>query len=401
LGVILFLFALLSFILALNVLRPIYHHPKLMVFSFLAGWPVGELALHVIAVQAAILGSVVYFGELSGTLDMWSAVLLFLSWGMLAYHYFSGFKSLTQFQSFALNESFLLLDIKRLIRPFNSIKDKGIVVDKNILYREVDGMRLKLDIRRKNKELKGAPVLLQIHGGGWTRGYGSKNEQALPLMQNLAQQGWVCVAINYRLSPKATFPDHIIDCEHALAWVKDNIADYGGDPDFIIVTGGSAGGHLSSLLSLSTIDHRFDESLKDKDLRVQGCVPFYGIYDLLDEKKLQKSVGLEIVMRKSIVKQRKEEAPDLYRIMSPINHISKHAPPFLIIHGNKDTLTSFDEARYFSNKLRSVSGQQVSFAAIDGAQHAFDIFPSLRCDIVVAGISAELKQWHESYQKTL
>ncbi|WP_156504285.1 hypothetical protein, partial [Oleiphilus sp. HI0066] len=69
-GVILFLFALLSFILALNVLRPIYHHPKLMVFSFLAGWPVGELALHVIAVQAAILGSVVYFGELSGTLDM-------------------------------------------------------------------------------------------------------------------------------------------------------------------------------------------------------------------------------------------------------------------------------------------------------------------------------------------
>ena len=74
---------------------------------------------------------------------------------------------------------------------------------------------------------------------------GSKNEQALPLMNHMALRGWICVSTDYRLSPTSTFPEAIIDCKEALAWIKENIAEYGGDPEFIVVTGGSAGGHLS------------------------------------------------------------------------------------------------------------------------------------------------------------
>ena len=81
-----------------------------------------------------------------------------------------------------------------------------------------------------------APVLLQVPGGAWASG--NKRGQAHPLMSHLAELGWVCVSINYRLSPKHTWPDHIVDVKRAIAWVKDNIADYGGDPDFIAVTGG-------------------------------------------------------------------------------------------------------------------------------------------------------------------
>ncbi len=65
------------------------------------------------------------------------------------------------------------------------------------------------------------------------------------MMHELALRGWVCVAINYRLSPRATWPDHVVDCKRALAWVREHIAEYGGDPAFIAVSGGSAGGHLA------------------------------------------------------------------------------------------------------------------------------------------------------------
>ena len=70
-------------------------------------------------------------------------------------------------------------------------------------------------------------------------------------------RGWVCVAINYRLSPKATWPDHLLDCKRALAWVREHIAEYGGDPDYVVVTGGSAGGHLTALMGLTANDPQF------------------------------------------------------------------------------------------------------------------------------------------------
>ena len=66
-------------------------------------------------------------------------------------------------------------------------------------------------------------------------------------MGHLAARGWVCVTANYRLSPQATWPDHIVDVKRALAWTKANIAGHGGDPGFVVITGGSAGGHLCAL----------------------------------------------------------------------------------------------------------------------------------------------------------
>ena len=393
-----FLFAALSLALSINVVRPVYRHPKHMVYSFILGWPIGELALHVVFFQAVLVFLVVLWGELNGFLDALSLMLFVASWFVLTYQYFSGFRAKAAFSALLSKELNVDVDWIRWLRPFNALKDKGLVVDKNIVYREIDGMRLKLDVRRKTTAVEDAPVLLQIHGGAWTKGYGSKNEQGLPLMQSLAKAGWVCVSIDYRLSPKATFPEHIIDCKHALAWVKDNIANYGGDANYIVVTGGSAGGHLSSLLALSEKEDAFHDGLKDKDLSVQGCVPFYGIYDLLDRQGLQKSVGLDIVMRKSIIKQKKSDNPDLYQLMSPVSHISKTAPPFLIIHGDKDSLTSFDEARYFVEQLKEQSSEPVEFVAVEGAQHAFEMFPSLRSDVTVAGVVAVLNKWHAQYK---
>src|SRR5262249_61261440 len=108
---------------------------------------------------------------------------------------------------------------------------------RDVAYHEVDRHRLGLDVYRHRDRPTGCPTLLQGHGGGWV--LGSKNEQGIPLMLPLASHGWVCVSADYRLSPRATFPEPLIDLKHALRWIREQGPAYGVDPDFVVVTGGS------------------------------------------------------------------------------------------------------------------------------------------------------------------
>lgn len=393
----------------LNVIYPRYYHPKLIVPSFLFGWLIGELAIHVVLVQLFFVSFFVYFGCVTGLLGTVGVILFVGSWLTLVYHYFAGFKAKILLDSIVIphrQEADLStwsrhteLDLTRLLLPFSSWKSDQIEVIKNVVYREVDDFKLKLDIRRSKDMSKNAPVLLQIHGGNWTHGYGSKNEQGLPLMVEMAKKGWVCVSIDYRLCPKVVFPEHIIDCKSALVWIKEHIEEYGGNPDFIIVTGGSAGGHLSSLLALSANESALQPEFENKDTSVQGCIPYYGIYDLMNSNKLQASQALEIVMRKDVIKQTKQENEALYRLMSPISHINKDAPPFLVIHGDKDSLTSLGDAQYFASSLDEISKNTVEFAEICGGQHAFDVFSSIRSDYVLFGAAERMCQWHRDYEE--
>ena len=119
-------------------------------------------------------------------------------------------------------------------------------------------------------------MLLQIHGGAWV--IGNKDQQGLPLMYHLAARGWVCVAINYRLSPKATWPDAAPRLQARARWVRAHIAEYGGDPDYVVVTGGSAGGHLTALMG-SPQRPAVPARIRDVDTHVRAMVPFYGVYD--------------------------------------------------------------------------------------------------------------------------
>src|SRR5690606_28814162 len=142
------------------------------------------------------------------------------------------------------------------------------------------GQRHHLDLYRPQRRDHPLPVLLQIHGGGWMTG--DKRHQAGPLMNLLAANGWACVAANYRLSPAATFPDHIIDVKRAIAWIRVHGPEYGLAPGFIAVTGGSAGGHLAALAALTANDPEFQPGFEEIDTSVAACVPLYGVYDFLD-----------------------------------------------------------------------------------------------------------------------
>ncbi|MDT5015087.1 MAG: hypothetical protein QOD39_1247 [Mycobacterium sp.] len=216
-----------------------------------------------------------------------------------------------------------------------------------------------------------APVLLQVPGGAWA--FGMRRPQSYALLSHMAERGWVCVSIDYRVSPKNTWPAHIVDVKRALAWIKENIADYGGDPDFVAITGGSAGGHLSSLAALTPDDPQYQPGFEDADTSVVAAVPVYGRYDWVSAQGSGRKEFIAF-LQKFVVKKRIAEHKQVYVDASSIKRIRSDAPPFFILHGQDDSIIPVHEGREFADALRAVSTSTVGYAEIPHAQHAFDFY---------------------------
>jgi acetyl esterase/lipase len=253
-----------------------------------------------------------------------------------------------------------------------------------------------LDVYTPRKDGTKRPVLLQIHGGGWV--IGEKEQQGLPLMNYLTSHGWVCVAPNYPLSPKATWPEHLIACKQALAWAKANIATYGGDPDFICVTGGSAGGHLAAMVALTANDPRYQPGFESADTTVQACVPFYGAYDLANVMNTKEGEReYRLFLQRTLFKTRDREVA---RSASPVTLARPDAPPFFVLHGAHDSLVDVAEARELVSRLRETSTSSVVYAELPGAQHAFDVFASIRSAHVIRGVERFLRDVYRNAPKS-
>ena len=281
---------------------------------------------------------------------------------------------------------------RRLARPFN-FADEGVRVISDVPYTEA-GKRGHLDIYLPAGEdaIKDAPVLLQVHGGAWT--VGAKEHQARPLMNHMAARGWVCVAINYRLAPRDAWPAHIVDVKRAIAWVREHIADYGGDPDYLAITGGSAGGHLAALAALTPGDPAFQPGFEGADTSVRAAVPFYGVYDFAGSTGLTNAIGMrDAFLGPRVMQTTWTDSPDVYEAASPILRITPDAPDFFVIHGDLDSLVSVDQARLFVAELRRTSRKSVVYAELPGAQHAFDVYHSIRSTYAVRAVDRYLS-WH-------
>ncbi|MFC6343400.1 alpha/beta hydrolase fold domain-containing protein [Nocardioides hankookensis] len=281
---------------------------------------------------------------------------------------------------------------RRLVNPFR-MRNVDVVVEKNIPYAPEHGKRGLLDVYRPAAGTDGrAPVLLQVHGGAWT--IGNKDQQGIPLMQHLAAKGWICVAINYRLAPRDPFPAQIVDVKRAIAWIRDHVAEYGGDPDYIAITGGSAGGHLTALAAVTANDPDLQPGFEDADTSVAVAVPHYGVYDFAGSTGLHSAELMrDQFLAPRVVRRRWAEAPDVFEAGTPLLHVGKDAPDFFVIHGAHDSLVAVDQARLFVSRLREVSGATVTYAELPGTQHAFDVFPSIRSAHVVRAIDRYL-HWH-------
>jgi acetyl esterase/lipase len=396
--------------LTYNVYRPHYVSGRLALLSFVTGWLTGELALHHIACQVLATLFFVWEGALdhaAGRLALWISVA---SWIGLGLAYFRGGSAAAAIEG-ALREAFgadylvqvrpelasrfrEAVDWKEIAQPF-PMRHPDVERIRDIGYWRVRGINLKLDVYRNRSCPGGCPVLFEIHGGGWI--VGSKNEQGIPLMLRMARQGWVCVSPDYRLSPHATFPDHLVDLKKALAWIREHIAEYGGDPDFVVVAGQSAGGHLASLVALTANQPEYQPGFAELDTSVSGCVSFYGVYDFTDRHKLWPNPEIAKLLEEKVMKASLDEDRAAYEKASPMSAISTAAPPFLIIHGDRDTLAPVTEARRFAADLRSLSRSPVAYAELAGAQHAFEIFPSLRGELVLGGVERFLALLYSRY----
>ncbi len=404
------LFSLVSAGLTYNMFHPSDRGERRVIFVFFASWLWGELALHAILLQALIAVGFVAAGAASSWHGLLALAITIGSCIALGYGYRESLlaapaaeRALREVYGRQYEEKIHSSHAQRfereirwqpILRPF-PIRHPDVECVRDIQFAREQGVSLKLDVYRHRSMPDRCPTLLQIHGGAWV--LGDKREQALPLMNQLAERGWVCISANYRLSPHATFPDHIIDVKRAIAWIREHGHRYGADPDFIVITGGSAGGHLSALAALTPEDKRYQPGFEDVDTSVNACVPIYGVYDFTDRHGLRSSDGQRKLLEEQVMKGSLEEIPDLYRDASPVDRVTDAAPPFMIVHGDRDVLVPVEEARRFRAVLAEHSKVQPVYVEVPGAQHAFELFPSLRTQGVVDAVERFVAYIYSDY----
>lgn len=407
------LFLLVSLIgaaLTCNAYRPFYYPPRLAVVSFFAGWLVSELPFHTIVWQLLATLAFVALGALEEGPGFLGLAITALSWfGLCGLHSRSLLAeeatetALQRALSPAYEKAILpeawpstapAVDWRQVALPF-PIHHPDVDRVKDICFTTEGGARLCLDVYRHRSRPRNRPMLLQVHGGGWV--IGTKNEQGVPLMTRMASRGWVCVSADYRLSPRATFPDHLVDLKRALAWMREHAEEWGGDPSFIAVTGGSAGGHLAALLALTADDPSYQPGFENADTSVQACAPFYGVYDFTNRDGMRENLALIDLLERQVLKERLTESRAVFEKAAPLYQVREDAPPFFVVHGTRDSLVSVRMARTFVEELRRVSRNPVAYAEIPGAQHAFELFPSVRSLLVVAATERFLGWTYSRY----
>ena len=269
----------------------------------------------------------------------------------------------------------------------------AIHVEKDIAFGDA-GTRNFLDIYSPAERPDGgAPVLLQVHGGGWT--IGKKDQQGIPLMQHLAAKGWVCVAINYRLAPRDPFPAQIVDVKKGIAWIRENIAAYGGDPDYIAITGGSAGGHLTALAATDAQRPRVAARLRGRrHLRPGGDPALRHLRHGRRDRAQERPADARPVPRAARLQEdvrtptRRPSAPPARSCGSPPTpptSSSCTAPTTASSASTRPGCSSTSCARTPSAPSCTPSSP--------AAQHAFDVFPSIRSAHIVRAIDRYL-HWH-------
>jgi acetyl esterase/lipase len=385
-------------LLTANALWPL-RHPLLMFQSFLAGLAVREAAVHQLAWQLPLVLALVVLGGLAQWPGVVGVGLAGLAWLGLAVLFRIARRDAASLRSHREVEAepdklSIAYPGLYLVMPALAFLRRDITVTRGIEFCTIEGVCLRLDVFRPRTPGRLRPAIVQVHGGAWVSGF--KWAQGVPLLGQLASLGWVGFNVDYRLAPRAAFPAHVIDVKRAIAWVREHAEEYGIDPRFIVVTGGSAGGHLAALVGLTPGDPEYQPGFEDADTSVAAVAAFYGFYDLTERRR---SLGRVVrgFLERWVFQASYADDPEAFARASPIERVHPDAPPFYVVHGSADTVIAAEGARAFVERLRAVSRSPVFYLEVPGAGHAFDILPSLRTVATMEVIISKLLGLHRRH----
>lgn len=253
-----------------------------------------------------------------------------------------------------------------------------------------------LDVwRHRDLPRKPAPVLIFVPGGAWV--YGNRRFQGYALMAHLAQQGWLCLAIDHRAGRGHQWPRQVLDVKEAVGWARTHADDFGGDPGFVAIAGASSGAHLAALTALTHDDDDYGLELPtNADTSVDAAVALYGCYDW-ECRATRRDKGFVKFLERGVVGKRISDYPQIFRNASPIARVREDAPPFFVVHGAEDKWVPVSNARAFVDKLCSTSQSPVGYLEVPGARHVFDMTDRVRTGTAITAIRIFLDEVHRNH----
>ncbi len=240
----------------------------------------------------------------------------------------------------------------------------GVQVEPDLVYARYGQRVLKLVLYRPGTGSGPFPGIVFIHGGGWSRG---TRDAFRRQAAHLAGRGYVGATIEYRLSGEATFPAAVHDAKTAVRWMRAHAKQYRIDPRRIAAVGGSAGGHLASMLGTTAgvRDLEGDGGNSELSSAVQAVVGFNPALDLT-----AKFAGSATRASHAFLGGTQDEKAALYRHASPVAHAGKASAPHLLLHGSADVTVPYQQSLDMKKKLEAARVRVELFTA-DGAAHGF------------------------------
>ncbi len=243
-----------------------------------------------------------------------------------------------------------------LLRPLPSYAGESTTLKQpfaNLAYKTGDSLseyeteRCKLDLYIPPGG-KNFATLVWFHGGGLK---GGSKDGSGALARALAADGLAVAAVNYRLSPKATYPAYVEDSAAAVAWVRAHIAEHGGDPAKVFISGHSAGGYLTLMLAM---DARW--------LKPHGLTPdsFSGYIPLSGQTMTHYTVREERGMDKITIIA--DEA-------APVHYCRKDTPPMLVLAADHDMAARAEENEYLVAVLKGAGNKRVTYQKFADRDH--------------------------------
>ena len=271
---------------------------------------------------------------------------------------------------------FLLLFSASLVRAQATNETLLKIADRywmqpDVVYAAANNTPLKLDVWYPRDSQTPTPTLVYIHGGGWI--FGSKEGSVYQLLPYL-EKGWRVVNVEYRMASNSLAPAAVEDTRCALRWVWRNARAYNFDKSKIVLTGHSAGGHLSLITGMlpdaTPLDNNCYASEKygDEKMRVAAIINWYGItdvFDIIQGPNLKNYGAMWMGSRK--------DAADVARQVSPLTYVRAGLPPVISIHGDKDDVVPYAHATRLHAELDKVKVPNRLYTVKNGGHGMFEL----------------------------